>query len=166
MTALDHPRERVAAVADYLMKRRQRVAVAESCTGGLIATWLTDRPGSSNWFECGLVTYSDESKRRVLGVATATLEAHGAVSGSTVLAMTRGLLERSGADWGLAVSGVAGPSGGTDDKPVGTVWIAWQGPDAAPSCSRFHFSGGRIEIRHQAALAALHELAVLLEPRT
>ncbi|HEU0197368.1 MAG TPA: CinA family protein [Nevskiaceae bacterium] len=164
MTILD-PRERVAAVAEGLLARGERLAVAESCTGGLIAAWLTDRPGSSGWFECGLVTYSNAAKQALLGVPAETLEACGAVSGPTVLAMTAGLLQRAGVDWGLAVSGIAGPSGGSPDKPVGTVWIAWQGPGVAPSASRFLFRGDRQDVRHQAALAALHELSVLIAAR-
>lgn len=154
---------RVEDVAQRLLARGQRLAVAESCTGGLIAAWLTDRPGSSQWFECGWVSYSNAAKQSMLGVPGATLALHGAVSGPTVLAMAAGALARGGADWALAVSGVAGPSGGSEDKPVGTVWVAWQGVDAAPSCSRFHFSGGRDEIRRQAAMAALHELSGLMD---
>lgn len=161
MTDTD-PGPLVERVAEGLLARGQRLAVAESCTGGLVAAWLTDRPGSSQWFECGWVTYSNDAKHKLLGVPEDTLATHGAVSGPTVLAMTAGALAHSNADWALAVSGVAGPTGGSPDKPVGTVWLAWQGVDAAPSCSRFHFSGGRDEIRRQAACTALRELAGLL----
>lgn len=152
----------VDALAERLLARGQRLAVAESCTGGMIAEWLTDRAGSSAWFDCGLVTYSNAAKQSLLDVPADTLQAHGAVSAATVLAMTRGLLTRTGVDWTLAVSGIAGPDGGTPDKPVGTVWIAWQGMQAAGSCSRFRFDGDRAAVREQAALAALQGLLALL----
>ncbi len=156
-------RDYVDALAERLVARKQRLAVAESCTGGLIAAWLTARPGSSAWFDRGLVTYSNAAKRELLGVSEETLEQHGAVSAATVLAMTQGLLARSGVDWTLAVSGVAGPDGGTPEKPVGTVWIAWQGAGVAPSCSRFLFVGDRAEVRRQSALAALDGLELLID---
>lgn len=157
--------QRVVALAGALIARGQRLAVAESCTGGLVSTWLTDHPGASAWFECGLITYSNAAKRALLGVPEEVLEQAGAVSAPVVLAMTQGLLDRTAVDWGLAVSGVAGPDGGTPDKPVGTVWIAWQGKTVAASCSRFHFRGDRAEIRRQAALAALDEMRVLVDCR-
>lgn len=155
--------ERVDALAQRLVVRRQRMAVAESCTGGLISTWLTDKAGSSVWFDCGLVTYSNAAKHDLLGVSEEVLERHGAVSAVTVMAMTQGLLNRSSVDWTLAVSGIAGPDRGSPDKPVGTVWIAWQGTTAAPSCSRFLFTGDRAAVRFQAALAALDGLQTLME---
>lgn len=154
--------ERVDALARRLVIRKQRMAVAESCTGGLISTWLTDKAGSSAWFDCGLVTYSNAAKQGLLGVSEEILQRHGAVSAATVMAMTQGLLNRSGVDWALAVSGIAGPDGGTPDKPVGTVWIAWQGATAASSCSRFLFAGDRATVRVQAALAALDGLQALV----
>ncbi len=163
MTTVASQRERIAALAASLIARKQRLAVAESCTGGMIAEWLTDLAGSSAWFDCGLVTYSNTAKHRLLGVSEETLAQHGAVSAATVLAMTQGLLARSGVDWTLAVSGIAGPDGGTADKPVGTVWIGWQGVHAAPSCSRFLFASDRTAVRRQAALAALDGLQVLID---
>lgn len=157
-----HP-DLVAAIASRLTAQGQRLAVAESCTGGLIAEWLTDRAGSSAWFDCGLVTYSNAAKHTLLGVPQDTLDQHGAVSGPVVLAMTQGLLARAPVDWTLAVSGIAGPDGGSAQKPVGTVWIGWAGRVAAPGCSRFLFRGDRSEVRRQSAMAALHGLLNLLE---
>lgn len=117
------------SLAEELIKllsaRHQRIAIAESCTGGLIAAQLTAIAGSSQVFEGGFVTYSNAMKHTVLGVAQETLDAHGAVSEAVVREMLAGALRISGADFGAAVSGVAGPGGGTEEKPVGTVWIAW-----------------------------------------
>lgn len=115
----------VEGIADRLLARGQWLAVAESCTGGLIARLLTDLPGSSAWFERGIVSYSNRAKQDLLGVPGALLERHGAVSGEVAQAMAGGLLARAPVDWALAVTGVAGPGGGSPDKPVGIVWIAW-----------------------------------------
>jgi len=116
-------------IADYLVplliKSQQKLAVAESCTGGLIASQITARPGSSAIFEAGFVTYSNDMKRKILDVPAETLERYGAVSKETVLAMAKGALAKSSADYVIAVSGIAGPDGGTKAKPVGSVWIAW-----------------------------------------
>jgi len=111
-------------VGRLLLDKQHTVAIAESCTGGMISSLLTDLPGSSAYLLEGLVTYSNEAKQRHLGVSSADLEVHGAVSEPVALAMARGVRERSGADFGIATTGVAGPDGGTEDKPVGTVWIA------------------------------------------
>ncbi|TAM13031.1 MAG: CinA family protein [Nevskiaceae bacterium] len=150
--------ECVETLAVALVARGEHLGVAESCTGGLIAARITDRAGSSGWFDCGFVTYSNAAKQAMLGVPAETLAQYGAVSGPTVMAMTAGVLERGGVDWALAVSGVAGPGGGSVDKPVGTVWIAWQGKTAAASCSRFQFPGDRVAVRNQAVLAGLQGL--------
>ncbi len=110
-------------VARWALARGHRLATAESCTGGWIAKVCTDLPGSSRWFECGFVTYSNAAKIRDLGVAARTLEEHGAVSEATVREMAAGALCRAAVDLAIAVSGVAGPDGGSDEKPVGTVWF-------------------------------------------
>ncbi len=136
----------------------RRIATAESCTGGWIAKALTDVPGSSAWFGTGLVCYSNESKRMLLGVAASDLAEHGAVSEVVVRAMARGALERAPADVTVAVSGIAGPDGGTAAKPVGTVWIgwAWRSATGVQVASRVHrFAGDRDAVRRQAVGAAL-----------
>lgn len=157
-----HLQRLAAELGAGLMARGERFASAESCTGGLIAKIVTDLPGSSRWFEGGVVSYSNAMKQGWLGVPEAELQAHGAVSAAVVNAMVAGLLARSGAHWGVAVSGVAGPDGGTPDKPVGTVWMAWAGGGAAPSASRFRFDGDRDAVRRLATQAAfqglLHQL--------
>ena len=112
-------------VKDILLEQGKRVTFAESCTGGLISSMMTELDGASQVFDAGFVTYSNEMKTRMLGVSGATLTEYGAVSEPVVREMLYGALESSGADLGVAVSGVAGPSGGTKDKPVGTVWVAW-----------------------------------------
>jgi nicotinamide-nucleotide amidase len=137
------------------------IATAESCTGGLIAKCLTDIAGSSDYFERGWVTYSNAAKRAELGVPAALIERHGAVSEAVALAMARGALQRSAARVAIAVTGIAGPAGGTREKPVGTVWIAWglrrrQRPQVFARLYRFR--GGRNAIRRQAAAAALEGL--------
>jgi nicotinamide-nucleotide amidase len=115
--------ELAARVGHHLLAAKWRLATAESCTGGWIAKAMTDIPDSSHWFECGYVVYSNEAKIRDLGVSKRTLEGHGAVSEACVREMASGALRVSGAHVAVAVSGIAGPSGGTPDKPVGTVWF-------------------------------------------
>jgi nicotinamide-nucleotide amidase len=151
-------------VATALRAGELRMATAESCTGGFIAKLLTDLPGSSVWFERGLVTYSNDAKTELLGVPANVLDHAGAVSAATVLAMAEGLLSRAPVQWTLAVSGIAGPDGGSADKPVGTVWIAWAGRGVAASASRFQFPGDRDAVRRATAAAALQGLADLLQP--
>lgn len=113
------------AVVCHLAQQGLKAATAESCTGGLIAKRITDVPGASGVFECGWVTYADRAKTEMLGVPEEVLKRCGAVSEPVVKAMAEGALERSGADVAVAVSGIAGPGGGTPEKPVGTVWLAW-----------------------------------------
>ncbi len=115
----------VTDVAARLLARGWRLATAESCTGGLVAAACTELAGSSDWFERGVVSYSNAAKTELLGVPAALIEAHGAVSEPVALAMAQGLLARTGVDITVAVTGVAGPSGGSAHKPVGTVWFAW-----------------------------------------
>jgi nicotinamide-nucleotide amidase len=147
----------VADLAERLDTSGQMLATAESCTGGWIAKVLTDRAGSSAWFDRGFVTYSNLAKREMLGVLPATLERHGAVSRETVLEMAQGAVDRSAAQYSVAVSGVAGPGGGTPDKPVGSVWIAWATPDSLEAvCERF--DGDRERVRMQTVERALQGL--------
>ncbi|HUI62468.1 MAG TPA: nicotinamide-nucleotide amidohydrolase family protein [Steroidobacteraceae bacterium] len=115
--------ELVERVAHWALRAGYRIVTAESCTGGWIAKAFTDLPGSSRWFECGFVTYSDAAKMRDLGVSRRTLAEHGAVSGATVREMAAGALRATAADVAVAVSGIAGPDGGSAEKPVGTVWF-------------------------------------------
>ena len=151
----------VAEVAERLLARGEWLAVAESCTGGLIAAACTERAGSSQWFERGLATYSNRAKQELLGVPEAVLEQHGAVSEATVLAMAQGLHARAPVQHTLAVSGIAGPTGGSRDKPVGTVWIAWAGP-AGLRAEQYRFVGDREAVRQQAVQAALAGLIAQL----
>lgn len=143
--------ERLTACSCYL-------ATAESCTGGWVAKLLTDQAGSSAWFDCGFVTYSNPSKERLLGVAAATLEKCGAVSEETVREMAEGALRRSAAHVSVAISGIAGPTGGTATKPVGTVWFAWAARQAPTRVRSERFAGDREAVRRQAAGVALKGL--------
>jgi nicotinamide-nucleotide amidase len=149
-----------------LLVRGERVATAESCTGGWIAKALTDIPGSSGWFVSGVVAYSNAAKDALLGVPSDLIAAHGAVSEAVVRAMAEGARAQLGAELAVAVSGIAGPDGGTPDKPVGTVWLAWaarQGTTAEHAL----FAGGRDAVRRQSvkvALERLIEIAWLDEP--
>ena len=145
-----------------LRDTKQMLVTAESCTGGWIAKTVTDVAGSSDWFDCGLAAYSYEAKQRLLGVRAETLEHFGAVSRETVLEMVSGALVHSGSTVAVAVTGIAGPGGGTDDKPVGTVWIAWKRRGGYPTAVTFHFDGDRDDVRRQTVAAALHGLAELM----
>ena len=131
------------------------LATAESCTGGWIAKVLTDLPGSSDWFGYGIVSYSNPAKQELLGVSAVTLVEHGAVSEQVVREMAEGALKQGNADVAVAVSGVAGPSGGSPDKPVGTVWFAWAGPGSALHSELRQFPGDREAVRRQAVAVAL-----------
>lgn len=142
-------------VAEAALEKRVMVATAESCTGGWIAKTLTDLAGSSAWFEAGVVTYSYSAKESLLGVNPRTLERTGAVSEETVLEMVSGALARYGAGVAVAVTGIAGPSGGTPEKPVGTVWIGWKRRGGYAHAKVFHFAGDREAVRRQTVAAAL-----------
>jgi nicotinamide-nucleotide amidase len=154
----------VEAVSEALRARRLTLAVAESCTGGLIAKRLTDRPGASDILQGGIVAYANEAKMRHLGVDDATLEAHGAVSEPVALAMATGVAERFGADAGIGVTGLAGPDGGTAEKPVGTVWYAVALGGVAVA-RKERFPGDREAVRERAAQAALSLLLSRLSER-
>lgn len=140
------------------------LATAESCTGGWAAQALTSISGSSEWFERGFVTYSNAAKEEMLGVAPGTLERHGAVSEQTAREMASGALARSRADIALAITGVAGPTGGTPDKPVGMVCFAWARKGAPIACSTRQFRGDRDTVRRQSVIAALQGVLELFAP--
>lgn len=153
---------RVERLAEALRARGMRVATAESCTGGWLAKSLTDLAGSSDWFEYGFVTYGDNAKLRLLGVSPQTLAAHGAVSQAVAEQMATGARLASGAEVAVAVTGIAGPSGGSTAKPVGTVWFAWSGPGPVLASASGRFSGDRAAVRRQAVAAALEGLLARL----
>jgi nicotinamide-nucleotide amidase len=161
--ARDALRSLARRVGARLKKRKLKLATAESCTGGWIAQAVTSIAGSSEWFERGFVTYSNQAKRELLGVRARTLSRHGAVSEATAREMAAGALARSHAQVAVAVTGIAGPGGGTRGKPVGTVCFAWaQKKRAAESVVR-RFSGGREGIRRQSVAFALRGLLERLE---
>lgn len=142
-------------LGERLLRAGRTVATAESCTGGWVIKVLTDRAGSSAYVLGGLVTYSNEAKQGLLGVTRKSLEEHGAVSEPVVREMVAGALVATDADVAVAISGVAGPGGGSEDKPVGTVWFAWgSSPDSTVAVVK-HFEGDRDQVRRQAVLFAL-----------
>lgn len=142
------------------------LATAESCTGGAVASAITDIAGSSEWFERGFITYSNEAKREMLGVAQGTLIRYGAVSEAVVREMVAGALYHSHAQVALAVSGIAGPAGGMPDKPVGTVWFAWGIKGRQCVARLHHLSGNRAEIRMQSVRIAFQGVLELLNQVT
>jgi len=150
-------------LGEKLLARHLTLATAESCTGGWVAKVLTDIPGSSGWFECGFVTYSNRAKQEMLGVRGDTLDRHGAVSEQTVREMVAGVLDHSHADLAVSISGVAGPGGGTADKPVGTVWFGWGRRDGGARTRRVHFEGDREAVRRQAVRVALQGVLEYLD---
>lgn len=141
-------------VGALLRRSRITISVAESCTGGLISHRMTNIPGSSDYYERGVVCYSNKSKIDILHVSPETLKKFGAVSSQTATEMARGIKEVSGTDFGLAVTGIAGPSGGTPKKPVGTVFICLVS-NKKVTCKEFGFKGNRERIKHQTSEAAL-----------
>lgn len=153
----------VARLATTLLASKLVLSTAESCTGGWISQSLTALAGSSAWFDTGFITYSNAAKQRLLGVPAALFEpgAPGAVSEEVVRAMTAGAIANSEAELAVAVSGIAGPDGGSREKPVGTVWIAWQWHDQTLA-RRFQFAGDREEVRHAAVVAALEGCLLLV----
>ncbi len=144
-------------LAALLLSRQWLLCTAESCTGGLIAAACTDLSGSSRWFDRGFVTYSNEAKCEMLAVDANTIADHGAVSQPVALAMAGGALEHSNAQVAIAVTGIAGPAGGSEVKPVGTVWFAWATPAGFHS-QRMQFAGDRDQVRRA---ATQHALSVL-----
>ena len=163
MTAAPDLAPTVRQLAAALQQRGWLMATAESCTGGQIAAACTDLAGSSLWFDRGFVTYSNAAKTEMLGVPAALITAHGAVSEAVVRAMAHGAVAHSQAQVSVAVSGVAGPSGGSADKPVGTVWLAWCVQGQVHSHVH-HFPGARAAVRAQTTALALQYLATILQP--
>ncbi|VYT97918.1 nicotinamide-nucleotide amidase [Metakosakonia massiliensis] len=141
-----------------LKARRASVTTAESCTGGWVAKVITDIAGSSAWFERGFVTYSNEAKSQMIGVKPETLAAHGAVSEPVVVEMAIGALKAARADYAISISGIAGPDGGSDDKPVGTVWFGFASVSGQGITRRECFPGDREAVRRQATAYALQTL--------
>lgn len=150
-------------LADALLRQQLKLATAESCTGGLIAAACTDLSGSSNWFERGFVSYSNHAKTELLGVDTGLIERWGAVSEEVVRAMVQGAISRSHAQVALAVTGVAGPTGGSQEKPVGTVWFGWSVSGKLHSQVQ-QFGGDRAAVRAATVRHALQHLLSLLQP--
>jgi len=153
-------------LGQMLKARHWRVATAESCSGGGVAAAITSVPGSSDWFEYGLVSYANSAKQKLLGVKAETLLRQGSVSAQTVAEMAQGCISLSGANLAVAISGVAGPSGGSLDKPVGTVWFAWLIVGQSPNLECHFFNGTRQEIQSQAVKCALEGLIRQLEKNT
>jgi nicotinamide-nucleotide amidase len=153
---------RAETLGEHFRQQRLSLVTAESCTGGWIAKTVTDIAGSSDWFDCGMVAYSYEAKQAMLGVRPETLEHHGAVSRETTIEMVSGALVHSGAGVAVAVTGIAGPGGGSADKPVGTVWIGWKRRGGYAKAEIFHFEGDREAVRRQTVGAALEGLRTLV----
>jgi nicotinamide-nucleotide amidase len=152
----------VTELSAALLRKQQKVCTAESCTGGLIAKTFTDLAGSSDWFDRGFVTYSNAAKSEMLGVPASVIEDYGAVSEAVANAMASGALLHSDADFAVAVTGVAGPGGGSEEKPVGTVWIAVA--SAVQLGARCHlFSGDRAAVRAATLIAGLEALIELVD---
>lgn len=159
-------------VGSQLVEAGETVATAESITGGLVAKRLTDVPGASEYVHGGMITYAYDAKRTMLGVSRETLDATGAVSEQTAVEMAQGIRDRTDTSWGVAVTGIAGPGGGSAAKPVGTVYIAiayaapWGSNASYATATGYHFDGDRETIRLQAAERALLELAAAMDEQT
>lgn len=156
-------------VGEVLKQRTEAVAVAESCTGGLIGSLITDVPGSSEYFDRAVVTYSYDAKRDLLAVPREDLDAHGAVSAPVARAMARGVRDTADVDWGVATTGVAGPTGGTEATPVGTAFVGvahaapWGSGDSFVTVQRYEFEGDRGAVKRAIATRALSDLAAAIE---
>ena len=167
----DIDRELTRQVGDALCDREETLAVAESCTGGLIGAAITAVPGASDYFDAGLTTYAYDAKRRHLGVSREALDEHGAVSEPVAREMAQGVRDVTDVTWGIATTGIAGPTGGTDDNPVGTVYIGisyaapWGSEESYATVSRYVFDGDRDGIRAKTVDQALEDLLAELESR-
>lgn len=149
--------DQIKKLGQALEEQEMLLGTAESCTGGFIGHLLTNQPGSSGWYAGGVVVYSNALKMNLLKVQEKIIQEKGAVSRECVMAMAAGVSELTGADAALAVSGIAGPGGGTPDKPVGTVFIAWKLPDKIWAAKKI-FAGNRLEIKFQTAVSAINIL--------
>lgn len=159
----DHLYQLSQRLGEQLLQRNWRIATAESCTGGGVAAAITAIPGSSAWFEYGIVSYANAAKEKLLGVSRETLAREGAVSEAVVIEMARGVLALSGADIAVAISGVAGPSGGSPEKPIGTVWFSWVMKNGKIKTGLQHIEGDRNEVQMQAVINALNGVCNLLD---
>ena len=146
-----------SVLVETLIRHKMRIATAESCTGGMIAQKITSVPGASKCFDCGVVTYSNDQKMKLLGVSAESLENYGAVSRKTALEMCKGVKELANADFGISVTGIAGPGGGTKEKPVGTVWIGVCSKNIHKA-EKFLFDGDRNQVRESTANAAMNRV--------
>lgn len=162
----DHLLQLSARVGSTLAARGWRVATAESCTGGGVAAALTAIAGSSAWFEYGIVSYANVAKEKLLGVSARSLQHEGAVSELVVKEMVQGVLALSGAELAVAISGIAGPGGGTAQKPVGTVWFAWATAAGDLNTELLHIEGDRNEVQSRAVSYALEGLLVMCDKNT
>jgi len=152
------PYQLAEQLGQLLQTRQYQLAIAESCTGGALCSAITDVPGSSGWFDRGFITYSNSAKCELLEVSEFTLHHFGAVSRETALEMVSGVLKRSQANLGLAVTGIAGPDGGSIEKPIGTVFVAWQLRSCNPESTKLILTGNRLSIRQQAVEFSLRQL--------
>ncbi|MBV8603992.1 MAG: CinA family protein [Pelomonas sp.] len=157
--------ELIQRIAVALIRRKERLGTAESCTGGMIAAACTELAGSSQWFERGVVSYSNQSKTELLGVPPGLIETAGSVSADVARHMARGLLAHAPVDWAVAVTGIAGPTGGSDGKPVGTVWLAIAHDGRVLRVWQAHFGGDRHAVRAATVRAALDALCEAVEDR-
>ena len=158
-----HLHRLATTVGQLLVEKSQRIVTVESCTGGWLGKTLTEIVGSSGWYECGFVTYSNASKIQLVGVNEELIQEFGAVSEPVAKAMARGALEYTKTDIAIAITGVAGPDGGTMDKPVGTVWLAWVAENNYCKAECRIFDGDRASVREQSVSTALTGLILLLE---
>ncbi|OQX29798.1 MAG: hypothetical protein B0D92_01920 [Spirochaeta sp. LUC14_002_19_P3] len=155
--------DKAAQIIKLLQLRNNTFAAAESCTGGSVIRILTEVPGSSLSVWGGVTAYSDDAKVKILGVSAAVLEQYGAVSSQTAVSMAQGIKKISGAEWTAAVTGIAGPTGGSAEKPVGTVWLAWCNPSGEAEAKHFFFTGNRNSIREKAVAEVLNGLLFSLD---
>ena len=150
-------------IINKLIKKNISISVAESCTGGSLAENLTRFPGSSSWFDCGFITYSNQSKQEILSVSSEIIEEFGAVSEEVALEMAKGALEKSPADYSVSITGISGPDGGSEDKLVGTVCIAWYERNKGGNTTCINFEGDRQRVREQSSLLAMQGLLDILQ---